>query len=605
MVNKKQHLLFGLLLLLMISIPVFAQENETPPLMDSLPEEVIPLKEIIDPVADNISSESAITSDEILFSEETSPLNEVTEEITASGNIVLPAIQYRQEPLKSAPVDPIPIPVPEKRDPRLDKMFEDLSVTPITDGIIKRNIQEKHEIWIEPSAPEEYCAESDGPLVLEDLLQRAYEENPSIKILYSQLNQARMDVIGAKSNYFPKISFDGSISLSSRPLIGAIDIMSGQFGSYPVPGASQVVGDGSLSIPFEDVRVFDGFPQTFYSFKFVLEQPLFTWGKIPMAVEAYKQGVHAAEIQLAKKKKEVRAEISIFYQSLYYLEGMQETIATQEKMMERLLFITNESYKTGFIIYNDYLDVQLKAQQLITANFKIQDQYRQILIRLAALTGLKEVSIDMLDFSEIDENWIPQLLTEEEYTDLALKNNLDLRLLEILKDINTLQEQIEKSKSYLKPDFGVQLSLGTMGPDFPFLQRGWYGHNSQSFVGSIGFKSTLLDGGAILAGAMKKTEELNKTLYQIQLGKAEVRSFVARQLSMLELNRRNLEYYDIKIETDERLVTLRKNQFEIGGSEIDFLRSQIDYNSNFIELFSERIALVQNYYILLVGTGLL
>ena len=218
---------------------------------------------------------------------------------------------------------------------------------------------------------------TQGLLTLEKLLERAYEKNPSIKMLQAQLNQSRLDVIAAKSNYFPTIRFDGSISLTSRKLIDAIDISTSQFGSFPKtvmqsePISTQV-SNGS-------VRIFDGTPQTFFSFRFVLEQPIFTWGKIPMAVEAYKQALEAAELQIAKKKKEVRAEVSIYYQSLYYLEKMAQDIKNARDIMDQLLKITNDSYKTGFIIYTDYLDVQVKSQQLIASTYKIQDNYNQML----------------------------------------------------------------------------------------------------------------------------------------------------------------------------------------------------------------------------------
>lgn len=520
-----------------------------------------------------------------------------------------------REPLNSLPETRIEVPQRKKRDARLDKMFKNLSRDPVVEKKIEPALRQKNGLWEDTPDEGIYNVEEEGLMTLDFMLERSYNHNPSIKTLQSQLNQAKLDVIGAKSNYYPKIQFEGSMSLSSRKLLGEIDVKEGQFGSYPIVGPdvggigdSSLPGGGvstSLSFPPEDYRLYDGFPQTFYQFKFVLEQPLFTWGKIPMAVEAYKNAVHAAELMVAKKKKEVRAEISIYYQTLYYLEKMRKTIRVQKEIMERLLLVTDESYKTGFIIYNDYLDVWVKGQELIVADHRIQDEYRQALIVVAARTGYQKITTDMIDFSNVDEEWFPDVLTEEQYMAYARENNIELKLLDTLKDVNALMAKIESSKSYLKPDFGLQLSLGSMGPDFPFLQRGWYGHNTQSLIGSIGFKSTLLDGGKILSNAMKKNEELNKTLYQIQMGESLVHSFIAGQLSKLELNATNLQYRTLKSESDKQLVELRKIQYETGGTEIDYLRSQIDYNTGFIDIYSEKIDLIKNYYMLILGAGLL
>lgn len=530
------------------------------------------------------------------------------------------------EPLKGQASESIAVPKREERDRLLEKMFEDLSYSSITDKTIGVQVRKEYRMWEDSIDSGSYDIQAEGLLTLQKLLERAYEKNPEIKILQAQLNQSKLDVLSAKSNYFPKIQFEGSISLTSKPLLGAIDIHQGQFGSYPLasldPNKSNSLSDGSpapenpkggmppgsdknLSFPNQNYRIFDGVPRVFYRFAFTLEQPLFSWGKIPMAVEAYKTAVAAAELQIAKKKKEVRSEISIYYQSLYYLDKIRTKLVQATAVMEKLLKMTNESYKTGFILYTDYLDVQVKAQQLIANEYKIHGEYEQILIKLASKVGLNRISTDMIDFTPIDENWIFQPLDKERYYQLALTNNLDLQLLELLKEANELQAKIEKSRSYLKPDFGLQLSLGTMGPDFPFLQRGWYGHNNQNLIASIGFKSTLLDGGEILATAMKKNEEINKTLYQIQLGKAEVHSFVASQLLQLELNLKNLNYYQLKTDSDAQVVKIRKIRFQAGGSEIDYLRSQIEFLTNSIQIDSERIGMIKNYYTLIFVAGLI
>ena len=511
--------------------------------------------------------------------------------------------QYRKEPLVTAPIEPIVVPNRKERSDSLDKFFDALSHSSLTDKTIGKRVREKHQMWEDSQEEQEYDVKTQGLLTLEKLLERAYEKNPSIKMLQAQLNQSRLDVIAAKSNYFPTIRFDGSISLTSRKLIDAIDISTSQFGSFPktvtqsAPISTQV-SNGS-------VRIFDGTPQTFFSFRFVLEQPIFTWGKIPMAVEAYKQALEAAELQIAKKKKEVRAEVSIYYQSLYYLEKMAQDIKNARDIMDQLLKITNDSYKTGFIIYTDYLDVQVKSQQLIASTYKIQDNYNQILIKLAACVGLKNISIDMIDYSTIDTQWNPTLLSVEQYYDLALKYNIDLKLLDVLKEANALQAKIAKSSSYLKPDFGIQLSLGTMGPDFPFLQRGWYGHNSTTLIGSLGFKSTIIDGGAILANSLKKNEELNKSLYQIQLGEAQIHAFIASQLSAVELNLKSLEYLRLKTDSDKRQVEQKRIAYQNGGTQIDYMRAQIEFYTNGVDILSEYIGLIKNYYMLLFIVGLL
>lgn len=525
------------------------------------------------------------------------------EATSISGDLSSIDIKYRHEPLKSPPSDPIALPDKAERSKALDKMFENLSSSSLTDKTLGKKVREKHNMWEDSKEEAPYDVKVDGLLTLEKLLERAYEKNPSIKMLQAELNQAKLDLISAKANYFPKIKFDGTIALSSKKILDDVDISLGQFGAYPESSIESAASSSSLRD--SSVRVFDGLPQTLFSFRFVLEQPLFTWGKIPMAVEAYKQALEAAQLQIAKKKKEVRAEISIYYQSLYYLDKMSQDIKSASDIMEQLLKITNDSYKAGFIIYTDYLDVQVKSQQLLASTYKIQDNYNQILINLSSAVGIPNISLDMIDYSQIDPNWLPSLLTTNEYYELALKHNIDLKLLAVLKEANELQAKIAKSSSYLKPDFGVQISVGTLGPDFPFLQRGWYGHNRNSIIGSVGFKSTILDGGTILANSLKKNEEVNKSLYQTQLGETQVYAFISSKLSALELNLKSLDYLRLKTDSDKRQVELKRIAYQNGGTQIDYMRAQVEFYTNGVDILSEYISLIKNYYMLMFVSGLL
>ena len=109
---------------------------------------------------------------------------------------------------------------------------EVITSDPMVEKGLSVSVGKKIGIWRPPTEKKELPA--DRKVTLEDLVDHALTYNAELGQLRAEVNQAKIGVMGAKSNYFPKIDFSASMSWFLNPL-DDIRIKQGELG---------IVGDG-------------------------------------------------------------------------------------------------------------------------------------------------------------------------------------------------------------------------------------------------------------------------------------------------------------------------------------------------------------------------
>ena len=171
---------------------------------------------------------------------------------------------------------------------------EVITSDPMVEKGLSVSVGKKIGIWRPPTEKKELP--TDRKVTLEDLVDHALTYNAELGQLRAEVNQAKIGVMGAKSNYFPKIDFSASMSWFLNPL-DDIRLKQGELGIVEIPNV------GSIMLPLEDYKLYDGQDDSYYRFVFTLEQPIFTWGKIPAAVKLYREVARAAELKCARKER--------------------------------------------------------------------------------------------------------------------------------------------------------------------------------------------------------------------------------------------------------------------------------------------------------------
>lgn len=464
---------------------------------------------------------------------------------------------------------------------------------PMVEKGLSVSVGKRLGLWTPPTEKRELP--TDRKVTLSDLIDHALLYNADLGRFRAEANQAKIGVMGAKANYFPKIDFAASMTWFLNP-IDEIRIQQGALGIVEIPSV------GSMMLPMTDYTLYNGKDNSFYRFAFTLEQPIFTWGKIPAAVKLYKEASRAAELKCQQKEREVISSIHGYYYALFYLNQISLSLQEQMKYSQRLLTLTRSSYENGFITLTDLQDVQTKIKDVQIADSRIKDNFNMIRFKLKAILGGTEVDLENIDFTGAEENlkefadsqWMEELSF---YIAKAKDASAEMALLRSQVEIYEQKYDITKSDSYLKPQIGLQVQAGFSGSSFPFIEKGWFTSGSPLLSASIGIQSRILDGGDRLSSIMGAEQELKNAYYQMESGDFTIESTVSSLYSNIEYNYTNLDYLKDQELNYKRLSDRQRIRYNAGQlREIDYLRSLIEYQTSLISTANERITLVNNYF---------
>ena len=491
---------------------------------------------------------------------------------------------------------------PERTDPAwLDKVIE--SVQESYRALYKLSPLpglKEAELWDPRAIPPEisFLAGDSETYTARTLYLQALNNNRELAQLRITGNIAKIQGSKAKSSRFPKIDFEAGMAYLTNPM-EKISLTMGQLGSYTLPGGETVL------IPPQDVLIYKGMENTYYQFKVTALQPLFTWGKIPLAIELSGLSLQANQINQEKKKREILTEISILVYSLGVMNKIEETLYLQEEVGQRLVQISTENFEGGFILYADLLEAKIQSKQIDIAMAQLTEQRSRLIQRLKRLGGFTSLSYTQIE--------LPNHLLSPEDLPIpilapvlkgALENNPDLELLRLLRQVEEKKIRLAEAGGYLKPDIALQLELSYGGPRFPLIEKDWFGQGSHNITSTLGFKTTLFDGGVKAADILEEAQNLENALLQAEEGFLAIEQYISQTILSLDLIKKSMEYQKLKIENSQAQVDLRKTQFEAGtGMEVQYLTAQISLYADIAEYYKMSLDYYSNYAALANAAG--
>jgi outer membrane protein TolC len=434
----------------------------------------------------------------------------------------------------------------------------------------------------------------------EDLYKAAILENREIAELKVQIEKSRIDIQNAKAGQYPDIDLTVSGTFVGNPMdaikINPDDILSGM--EWP-DGYSPGISGGSLTL-------FPGQESTYYRFALEITQPLFTWGKIGDSIRIYEDAFTINVLQTAQKQEELKSWIQGYLCSLYYLDLINQKISEQKGFAGRLLEITERSYESGFIVYEDVLQAQIAASEIEIAQLEIFYQQQRLLADLQNMTGLSLLSLDQIGFIP-DEETI-QLFDVQSIDNLISKAlDPDRTIFQIFSRTEILKDRaltIAENSVYWKPDFVLKMDVGYEGPRVPFAETDWFRKDDYSLNLTVAVKTTVWDGGKLFNDIESKLLDTRGTEEARKTAESEIISALRKEAVVFQVTNQRLEYDALLIENAERQAAVKKLQFDGGvGMEMDYIRAQIEIASQQINQLEDLMNLCISYYTIRGITG--
>lgn len=432
------------------------------------------------------------------------------------------------------------------------------------------------------------------PYTVDDLTRAAVQNNRDLKQLAIEEEKTSVDLRSAKAARFPTIGGQIRLSHIANP-IDPISVTAGEFGAYPVAGQEDIL------LPPQDMRIYEGMESTMYEFAVSLEQPVFTWGKIRNSISLYQQVLSTRRLNIEKKRQELAATLRVYVYSLYFIREMEDLLERQRELADRLVYISEQAYDNGFILYSDLLEARIRAKKINLAENQLKQQKEQALLDIKHTTLLDDANYHTIDFSGIDTEVDGYILPDKNaLLGRAYTENTDLKLLGALKNVADYKLDIAEGKSYLKPDIGFRFELSYGGPRFPFIEPDWYGQDDYNLISTLAFTATFFDGGKLKSEIIMKETEVKASHYNLEQGKQQIEKFISETLLQLDLHRSNIEYYRLKIDNAREQAAMEKTRYDAGsGQESDYLQAVIEEYSDRITLQQEKIHFFTSYFTLL------
>ncbi|MCX8058229.1 MAG: TolC family protein [Spirochaetes bacterium] len=430
---------------------------------------------------------------------------------------------------------------------------------------------------------------------LQKLINYALNNNIEIKNIDLDIKKAEYDLLIAKAKKYPSISLTVSMSYLSNP-IGPISINAGQFGSFLYSG-------GEILIPPQDTIIYKGMEKTLYQFKLIIDQAIFTWGKIDNSIKIYELLVESAKLKKLEKINEVKTKIKSYYHLIYLMDKVLFYFDEQGKLIERIINLSKKNYENGFITYSEFLQILINQKEFEYNYVKIRNEREKILLELKSVLNYdKDLNI-IIDFTELDRkfniNDIESFFYKlpENYKILSIQNSLQLKQLEIFKKIVQLQYEIIKSSSYFKPDLGLRVEISYNGPRIPLVEIGWYTSNDFNITISLGISMLIYDAGTLDYKIKQARNEIEKVIGQLEYSNQYIINFLESLIYKLEINKMKIYYYFSKIIADIELIKSKEFAFQQGElNEIDFLKYKMALCLDNISFYLELMDYYLNYF---------
>lgn len=431
----------------------------------------------------------------------------------------------------------------------------------------------------------------------EDLYQSMLINNTDLREADQAIRMSHLDVKDAQANYHPQIELQGGIAYMINPLtdpltINTNDILT-QIGMQPLPTSY-------------DVELWEGLDNTMYSLSVNLTQPLITWGKLPNAVNMYKELEGVKQIQKTDLEKQLTVQLKAMLAALYYIDDVLGYLESTVSITDELVSYLEKSGEEGMVLNEDVVEARVSASEANLGIAELRTQRTQLLQTIRALTGIPDLQLADIEYVPDEEEWNTIMAYSlDSLIELATSDSsAAMQMLTKAGKALDYGEYVANASMYGVPDLALQLSFSLMNSRFPG-EIGWSSTNEWSFMGMLGFKTTLWDGGKILNNRERIRSQKESNDIRIEDTRNTLAATVTENYSNAELSFARIDYLEAKADSSSLKLdnsTLRNNAG--ADSRADVLQNQIDVNTDLIELTKEKISLSQYCYTLYYLSGI-
>lgn len=413
------------------------------------------------------------------------------------------------------------------------------------------------------------------------LLSSVERNNTDIRKADQAIAESHYDTLDAKGAYTPTIDLLISGTYMANPTLGPITINPNDIKGLPSIAQTIFTEPFDISMKMDNNRV---------QGQLTITQPIYTWGKISNAVKLYERAEGLRTMERDDKLDQKETELRTRLDALYWMGSLYTLLDEIEESADRLIAIAESGAENGMLLEEDVLDAKIQKSQVALSRRELDSQYDSVIEGLRTLTGIQDLSADMIDYTP-DESLYDSILSMDIDTIKAMAvspQSLPLQMLRGLEDVQDYRKKIAKGSIYGLPDIALQATASYGG----VIDSNWLDSDIWGVNLTLALSTTLWDGGKKLNDI--KRAESGKTSASIDY-EAAVRAIEENAVSAYNeamISRERISYLEAKDELYDAKLCKEERRLELGSSsESDLIQLKLEALENESELVSERIKL--------------
>ena len=451
-------------------------------------------------------------------------------------------------------------------------------------------------------------AAAGDTLTFDDLVASLEDNNTTLLQSIEDYKTSSLDVKDAKANYYPQITYTlaGSYVYNHQVMSMSTDSikndMNGEKISITSPIPIQIpLDDIASQLPNEiDLPITVSDP--YFNAQISLIQPIWTWGKVGSSVEMYEEIESARALQIGDTEKRLITELKAYLASLYYLEKIDNVLSELQADSQELVTLAQDSSDAGALLAVDAAKARVTASQIDVSRTQIQTQIESILTSIETLTGINDITADMIDFTP-DEDYFREMAEADRTMLLAMATSGSQASMQMLDHMINAAQAASKAADrsmYWYPDIALSVSANYTAP----MTSKWADNSSWGVTVAVGLQGTLWDGGKKL----NDQDRAESAAVSAQISRSEavntIKTTLTENLNTIDLALASIDYQEANIELLTSELELEEKKLELGASSrSDVLNKRIELNQARIEELTNRISLASAVYTVEYLTG--
>lgn len=414
-------------------------------------------------------------------------------------------------------------------------------------------------------------------LTLKTAINLAVRQNRLLKISHDQVRENEFKLKSARSQYFPRLTADGTYSYSTNIPILTVD--QGAFGALP----------GNISLPPANFTVLQG-DHLSYTAKATLYQPITQLMKVAIGDHVAKTNLQIQKTKLSQAELKIRLGVEKLYLGILLEQKKKREAKIKLELAKSKLKDAQTALEAGNTLNVSTIglraDVLDKQQDVLKAQNKIDDY----LYNLKQMLGQpSNQNIELKSYNVILDNSLQPI---SYFISKAKSRNPEIRLAQ--QTLRKADDGVKASRRNYIPDLGafaqVQVQKG-----IPITPR-------ENAIVGVNLKWNLFEFG-------KKRDLVQQRKLQREeagLGLAQKRDDITGKVERLY---RKVKRAELMIETAQKAVDLRKEevriqknatnaglkletilleaQSKLAKAEVDLLAAELNYKISLSELYIE------------------